>query len=69
MNAKFIAVRGGTGDEISTNDLKDHKKSSLLIESTSGQGIGYVARKGALNEYADHVKDNNKLGSAIKRAI
>lgn len=69
LGAKFIAVRGGTGDEVSTNHLKDHEQSRLLIESTSSQGIGYVARHNTLQDYASHVAGKNPLGTAIKRAL
>lgn len=79
--AKFVVTHGGTQDEITTNQFKNHAQSHVLICSEQeekierkkrtyrGHTMGVVANKDFLSEYAPHIYKKPAVGQAIHRAL
>lgn len=79
MKAKFIVTHGGTHDEVSTEQMKDHEDSVLLCCSKTMEDLnrkngnysdimGVVANANFLEKYRSCTNSETKLGAAIKRA-
>lgn len=72
LGAKFIVARGGVHDEVSSETLETHPLSVTLKPSDpngSQSNIGIVGRKNAMQDYAEHINPESKLGTAIQNAL
>lgn len=77
LGAHFVATRGSSDEEVSTEQFKDHENATTLICSegnearglSGNRNIAYVARTDTLPDYADHATDQNQLGQAIQNAL
>lgn len=71
LNAKFIQIRGGTGDEISTNHFEGHEDAAVLIATDHVKygDFGVVAHAPSLPAYAEHANPETQLGAAILESL
>lgn len=76
--AKFVVTHGGAQDEITTNELKNHSQSVVLLCSEKaeklkrknkvyGHAMGVVANKEVLDDYRRHANKENALGRALRK--
>ena len=72
LGAKFIVARGGIHDEVSSKTLETHPLSVTLKPSNpngSNSNIGIIGRKDAMQDYAEHINTDSKLGAAIQNSL
>lgn len=78
VESKFIATHGGTGDEVTTEEFKEHENVRVLIDTKIlqaerreqgqyGRVMGVVANVETLADFVPHTKKNSAIGAAIHK--